>query len=551
MLRETDQVSLDAGEDGRAPIHSARRATGVGEGGATRRRCQRRSGLVTSLDPARGSAELEPRPHWQIPELNRECVLHRPHAKSILKKISLSIEIMNFFIKILKKIFPKKVFNLRHFFYAWYGAHKYSHPSKELFVIGITGTSGKSTSVLFLRQVLESAGYKVGSLSTIDFYIAGENKLNDQKMTMLGKMQTQKYLREMVDAGCDIAIVETTSEGRVQYRHKFIAYDLMVLTNLYPEHIESHGSFENYKKAKIDIFVDASTYFHGGKTIEKIGFKNLQKGCCSELPKVALLNGDSKYAQEFIEGAVFDTIYTFGTKKSNLESIDGQFKLSEISVDKKGLHFKIDDQSFDPVIYGEHNAWNCAVAVSIAKILNIDPEITKKAVNRLKNAPGRNEFIEEAEEHGFSVIVDYAFEPGAMKALYQVVELLEPERIIHVFGSTGGGRDIKRRFTVGEFVGEKADICIVTDEDPYDDDPMEIIDDVARAALEAGKVEDETLFKVLDRKQAIKKAIELAKKGDMILITGKGSEQRMCVAGGKMIPWDDREIARTSLKTIN
>src|SRR3989338_1000635 len=154
----------------------------------------------------------------------------------------------------LKKIIPKKVLNLRHLFFAWYGAYKYAFPSEDLLVIGITGTSGKSSTTYFLRQMLEVQGFKVGSLSTIDFYVAGGNKLNDQKMTMLGKYKIQKYLRQMVDKKCDIAIVETTSEGRVQHRHRFINYDMMMLTNLYPEHIESHGSFENYKQAKLDLF---------------------------------------------------------------------------------------------------------------------------------------------------------------------------------------------------------------------------------------------------------------------------------------------------------
>ena len=148
----------------------------------------------------------------------------------------------------IRKLFPKPIRNLWHLLLAWFGAVKYRHPSEKILVIGITGTSGKSSTIFFLRQLLEDSGYKVGSLSTIDFYIAGESKLNDQKMTMLGRMQIQKYLRLMVDKGCQIAIVETTSEGAVQYRNRFINYDLMVLTNLYPEHIEAHGSFENYKR---------------------------------------------------------------------------------------------------------------------------------------------------------------------------------------------------------------------------------------------------------------------------------------------------------------
>ena len=419
----------------------------------------------------------------------------------------------------VKKLIPKKLLNLRHLFWAWYGAFKYHHPSEELMVIGITGTSGKSTTAYLLRQILESASMRVGSLSTIDFYVAGEEKLNDQKMTMLGKMQIQKYLREMVDKKCDVAIVETTSEGRVQYRHSFINYDMMALTNLYPEHIDSHGSFEAYKQAKLDIFEYVAN--HKSKIINQ-----------KSIGKTAIVNGNSEYKDEFLQFD-FDKKIIFGTNILNQQTKND------------GLHFEIENHKLQAPMYGEHNIYNIVGAVTIARELNISWEVIEKAVSSFKNVPGRNEFISEAKEKGFDVIVDYAFEPVAMEKLYQVVDLLKPTgKIIHVFGSTGGGRDKDRRFKLGEMIGKRAAICIVTDEDPYEDDPIEIIDDVASAVTKQGKELEKNVFKILDRKEAIGKAVEMAEKGDLILITGKGSEQGMCVAGGKMIVWDDRKIVR-------
>lgn len=417
----------------------------------------------------------------------------------------------------LKKILPKFIKNFIHIFYAWYGAFKYKHASEELMVIGITGTTGKSSVIHFLRQVLESAGYKVGSLSTVDFYVGGEEKLNDQKMTMLGKMQIQKYLREMVDKKCDIAIVETTSEGRLQHRHRFINYDMMILTNLYPEHIESHGSFENYKKAKLDIF----------KYVSKC--KSKKNG------KIAIVNGESEYADEFLQ-------YNFDQKI--------KYQISDIRylISKAGLDFEYKGYKFNAPLFGKHNIENLVGVINIVRAMDMPWQEIQNAVEKLTSPPGRIEFIKEAENKGFQVIVDYAFEPGAIKSLYSVVELLKPKRIIHVFGSTGGGRDIERRFTVGEFVGKRADICIITDEDPYDDDPMSIINDVASAVEKTGKKMGDNLFKVLNRKDAIAKAVEMAQEGDLILVTGKGSEQKMCVAGGKMTPWDDRQIVRDNIK---
>ncbi|MFA7244855.1 MAG: UDP-N-acetylmuramyl-tripeptide synthetase [Candidatus Magasanikbacteria bacterium] len=424
--------------------------------------------------------------------------------------------------KIVKKLIPKKILNLRHLFFAWLGAFKYHHPSEELIVIGITGTSGKSTTAYLLRQILESAGMRVGSLSTIDFYVAGEEKLNDQKMTMLGRMQIQKYLREMVDKKCDVAIVETTSEGRLQYRHSFINYDMMILTNLYPEHIDSHGSFEAYKQAKLDIFEYVENY--KSKIINK-----------KSIGKTAIVNGNSEYKDEFLQFN-FDKKIIFGTNILNQQTKND------------GLHFEIENHKLQAPMYGEHNIYNIAAAIAVARDFDIIWDVIIKAVSHFKNVPGRNEFISEAKEKGFDVIVDYAFEPVAMEKLYQVVALLKPTgKIIHVFGSTGGGRDKDRRFKLGEMIGKRSDICIVTDEDPYEDDPQEIIDDVATAVSKQGKEINKNLLKILDRKEAICKAVEMAEKGDLILVTGKGSEQGMCVAGGKMIAWDDRKIVREFL----
>lgn len=437
---------------------------------------------------------------------------------------------------LIKKYIPKRVLNLRHWFFALVGALYYRNPSNELLVIGVTGTSGKSTTIFLLRTALEAAGYRVGSLSTIDFYIAGENKLNDQKMTMLGKMKTQKYLREMVDKNCDIAIVETTSEGAVQYRHTFINYDFMILTNLYPEHIESHGSFENYKQAKLSIFK------HVGKSRRK------KLGNSEEpVPKIALVNGDSIHAPDFLNAGKFDRRYAFGRGERMVEDIEQYFTISEVRSESTGISFSFNTTRVAPHIYGVHNAENCAIALCILSILGVSSEKIRDITLRLENAPGRTEFIHEAEPHGFQVIVDYAFEPKAIEALYSIVSELSPKRIIHVFGSTGGGRDKSRRFSVGEYVGRHADIVVVTDEDPYDDDPLEIMRDVSGAVEKKGKVPGKNLFIIEDRREAVERAVAMAESGDIVLVTGKGSEQGMCIAGGRMILWDDREVVRSAL----
>jgi UDP-N-acetylmuramoyl-L-alanyl-D-glutamate--2,6-diaminopimelate ligase len=449
--------------------------------------------------------------------------------------------------QLIKKYIPKSVLNLRHLFFAWYGAVRYGHPSNELLVIGVTGTSGKSTTVFLLRTMLEAAGYRVGSLSTIDFYIAGEDTLNDQKMTMLGKTRIQKYLRQMVDKKCDIAIVETTSEGAVQYRHVGINYDLMILTNLYPEHIDSHGSFEKYKQAKISIFEHASRYGRKKKNAHKLGFDMLAQED-GTISKIALVHGDSVHTPDFFSAGPFDQRYAFGVGDRHFESVDHHFRVSDVRPESDGISFVFDGTRLSVPLYGVHNAQNCAIAFSVLLLLGASGADIRTLARVCTNAPGRNEFISEAESYGFRVIVDYAFEPKAIEALYTVVAEIQPKRIVHVLGSTGGGRDVSRRFSVGEYVGKHADIVFVTDEDPYDDDPVQIMRDVAGAVEKKGKNPGKDLFIIEERREAIERAIMMAEAGDIVLITGKGSEQGMCVAGGVIIPWDDRVEVRRALE---
>lgn len=390
--------------------------------------------------------------------------------------------------------------NSLHIFFAWWGMLRYLFPSRKLLIVGVTGTSGKSSTIYFSRQILEAAGYRVGALSTIEFCIAGTCRPNDKKMTMLGRTAIQRFLRQMVRERCDVAIIEMTSEGYIQHRHRGINVDTIVLTNLYPEHIEAHGGFENYKAAKVGLFRFVSNC-HRKKLFGK------------RIPKTAIVNTENSFAEEFLTLPFDRTIrYTHA-------------------------------DALPTSLPGEHTAINVAAALSIARSLGVSEEALKQGVVKLTGAPGRIESIIEAEKRGFRVIVDYAFEPVAMRALYDVVTAMKPSRIIHVFGGTGGGRDRERRNILGQYIGERADICIVTNEDPYDDDPIAIIDEVADAVAATGKRESVDLFRVPDRRDAILKALSLARAGDVILITGKGSEQGI-VTHGRIIPHDDRAVVR-------
>jgi UDP-N-acetylmuramoyl-L-alanyl-D-glutamate--2,6-diaminopimelate ligase len=453
----------------------------------------------------------------------------------------------------------RRLRNILHFFYALYGAIRYRFPSRELFVIGITGTSGKSTTAYLLRQMLEAAGYTVGSLSTIDFYIAGKDQLNDQKMTMLGRGANHMYLRKMVDAGCTIAIVETTSEGALQHRHRFINYDTFIFTNLYPEHLEAHGGFEPYKQCKLDILSYAARCKYKFRMVTS----DLMKVCLPYeskekvvIPKTLIAPLNNEHVEDVVRTG-FDRVFLFGrndepvyVSKEHLEAADGSAFAQHVTVTAKGVAITFEKRSVTVPMYGEHNAQNVLAVCATAVSLGVPWRIIFDAIAQFHNVPGRVEFIAEAEDSGFQIIVDYAFEPVALTALYTIVDLIDPKRVIHVCGSTGGGRDISRRPKIGEIAGTKADIIIVTNEDPYDEDPMGIIDAVAAGAIEVGKVLGESVHTILDRTEAIRTAISYAQPGDLVLVTGKGSEQGIMVAGGTMIPWDDREVVRSILREL-
>lgn len=422
----------------------------------------------------------------------------------------------------VRKFIPTLILLLYHWLLAKTAAFVFGFPSEKMIVIGITGTSGKSTTVHFLGQMLEAAGKKVGWASTVSFKVGRQERLNDKKMTTLGRFQTQKFLRQMVKAGCEYAIVETSSQGIVQFRHAGINYDVAVLTNLWPEHLEAHGGFENYKRTK-------------GKFFKFVAKSSRKKLAGKVIHKSFVVNIDNEHAPHFLSLARGNVI-KFG--------VDTE----EVKLSADGSEFSWEDQPAFIKPIGLPNVYNAVAAASIMKALNFSTGDIIGAMKKIRAVPGRLEAIDEGQD--FTVIVDYAFEPRALAALYETVRLLPHRRIIHLLGSAGGGRDIARRPLLGKLAGQKADIVIVTNEDPYDDGPRMIIEQVAEGARQAGKIEEQNLFLILERGAAIKRAIGLAGRGDLVLITGKGCEPVMAAARGRLVPWDDREEARKAIRGI-
>lgn len=440
---------------------------------------------------------------------------------------------------LLKKLLPSALFDLYHFALAKLAALRYGNPSEKMVIIGVTGTNGKSTVCNMVAAILEGAGFRVGLTTTVNFKIAEKEWLNDTKMTMLGRSRLQKLLAEMAAAGCDYAVIETSSEGIKQHRHAGVHYDAAVFTNLTPEHLESHGGFDNYKLAKGELFAK----------LERDPMKRL-KGRL--IPKVAVANLDSPHAPYFL-GFKVNQKYGFlaerkGENKDRLKFAEWPLaivKALNVELTSEGSSFTVRGVPFSLRMLGMFNVENGLAAISVGLSQGIALETMSAALAKMRVVPGRIEPIALGQD--FAVIVDYAPEPESFRRLYEVVAMLPKRRVIHVLGSTGGGRDKSRRPILGRLAAEGADVVIVTNEDPYDDDPMRIIEDVAAGAREKGKVDGVNLFAMLDRGAAMEKAVSLAAAGDLVLVTGKGAEQAMCVAGGKKIPWDDRDKLRQAI----
>jgi len=420
----------------------------------------------------------------------------------------------------------------------WFG-----NPSNKLIVIGVTGTNGKSTTVRLISDVLERTGHQVGALSTIEIKLPGQTKLNNLKMTMPGRFYIQKFLKNLVNKGGRYAVIETSSQGIQQYRHLGINYDVAVFTNLTPEHIESHGSFAKYQKAKSKLFSHLT--------------KRKKKKINGEIiNKKIIVNFDDKQANFFLQFPA-DQKITYGLNSG------ADIYAQKISLTPEQTEFYLADTFFSSKLIGKYNLYNLLATIATTKALDIDTEVIKHAIFNPKQIPGRLEFI--VNDKGFEVLIDYAPEPESMRQLYETLKLFDKKRIIHVLGSAGGGRDKSRRPILGQIAIQNADIIIITNEDPYDEDPQTIIDQVAKGAKDYLKKlsAQETLknsdhgpelpriYKILDREQAIKKALALAEQEDLILITGKGCEQAICITDGKKIPWDDRAVVKNLLKDTN
>lgn len=397
---------------------------------------------------------------------------------------------------------------LAPYHYAWvlFSTLWYRHPARRLTVVGITGTKGKSSVAEMLYTILTAAGHKTALAGTIHFAIGAEFRPNLFKMTLPGRGFIQKFLAEALQKDCTHAVVEITSEATLQYRNFGLDLDALIFTNLQKEHIESHGSYEKYFKAKLSI---GESLVHSPKR-----------------PRTLVANADDEHGSAFLALPVENPI-----PFSIAEAKDTQVR-------EDGVIFLYNNTEFSLPQPGVFSIMNALAAVKAAHALGVPLETCAQALAKLMRIEGRVERISEGQD--FLAVVDYAHTPDSLRALYTA---FENKRKICVLGNTGGGRDAWKRPEMAKIAEEFCAEVILTNEDPYDEDPQKILDEMAH-----GMGKKPTI--IMDRREAIRHALALARTDDAVLISGKGTDPYIMGAHGTKTPWSDARVVREELRKL-
>ena len=419
---------------------------------------------------------------------------------------------------ILKALLPIYHSMLAHLANIYYGT-----PSNELFVIGVTGTAGKSTTVMMLSHILNSVGKKTGYVTTIGSSDGTDTFMNTQGLSMPGGPTLQKNLHDFFSKGCKYVVIEATSEGLAQNRHLGINFKAALFTNLSPAHLDSHGGFENYRTAKGKLFESLD----GGGII----------GVNTDDPNY-------QYFLSFNAGKKFGT----STREDRLPQTSVPvIRAINIAVGDK-INFKVENTYFELNLKGSFNISNALLAIGMAQYIGVPLEESSEALRTFGTVPGRMETI--PNKKSLTIIVDYAPEPEPLEQSLRTASILEHGKLIHVFGATGGHRDVAKRFEFGKISAKFADTIIITNDDVYDSSQEEIAENI-KAGIEQVNLQERKVTDIIveyDRRLAFKKALDIAESNDLILITGKGSEQFLVLPGDKRINWDDRKVIKELLE---
>lgn len=394
-------------------------------------------------------------------------------------------------------------------------------PARDMKVIGITGTNGKTTTSYMVHRMLTEAGYKVGLMTTVAYGVGNDIKPQIHHMTNVPVPELVSRLKWMKSEGVEWLVLETTSHALAQNRVWGIPYSVAVMTNITHEHLDMHGTFENYRDAKRKLFKLANSNKKGLRT--------------------GVINADDPSAKLFKKDIAKPVMYGVGS---------GDLRAKSIKLTTKGSKYKAiyGDKEIDIVcnIPGQFNVSNSLAAVGVGGVLGLTAEQISKGIASLKRVEGRMDPIDEGQD--FSVIVDFAHTPDSFEKLFKDLKPSVKGRLIVMFGSAGR-RDQAKRAIQGRLAGKYADEVVITEEDDRDVDGMEIMKMIATGAEGAGKKQGRDLFLVHNRSEAISFALGRAKKGDTVLLLGKGHEKTIERADGEH-NWDEISEARRVLKKL-
>ncbi|MFC1651619.1 Mur ligase family protein [Patescibacteria group bacterium] len=453
----------------------------------------------------------------------------------------------------LKKLIPKPLLLFYHKLVGLLAAFTYRFPGRKLKIIGVTGTNGKTTTLNLIAKILEEHGKKVGMISTAIMKVGEKSWLNESKMTSLDPFSLNKFLRKLKRKRIPYALLEVSSHALEQSRFLGVPFDVGVFTNLSPEHLDYHKDLDEYREAKEKLFYNVQDSKQKPNT-----------------PKALIINGDDesfeyfnryqadrKYTYEILDKERKEVVkYKRGKKPLNQEqkikfpTTEGEDLLiaKDIKLEPNKTTFNLETKEFNGKITthlsGIFNIQNTLAAIAVGLSQNIPLTTIQKALMKIKGVPGRLETIENNKD--ITIIVDYAHTPDALRNVYATIKPLIKNRLITVLGACGD-RDKTKRPKLGSLAALYADFVIIADEDPYTEDPAKIRAEVIDGVVKGNKEENKNFWEIANRKKAIQFALKKARKGDVVMITGKGCEQLM-IKGKKKIPWDDRKVVREALK---
>ncbi len=403
----------------------------------------------------------------------------------------------------------------------------YDNPATQLCTIGVTGTDGKTTSCNLISTLLDTAGKSNGLMTTANFKLHGQEWENTTRQSTLEALEIQQMLRRMVDTGMKYAVIEVTSHGLELQRVRGCAFDIGVVTNITHEHLDFHGTIENYRKAKARLF----------EMLDPSRDKDLG------IKPVAILNRDDS-SYDALKPYCRVPVLDYGLDRlASIRAVDIQLHATNtlFRTILPDTEINIETQ-----LVGQFNVSNCLAAIATAYALGVNPADIARGLAGVTGVTGRMERVDAGQP--FTVIVDYAHTPDSLEKVLNILRPLTTGKLLLVFGSAGE-RDIQKRPIMGQIAAQLSDFFVITDEDPREEKREQILREIAIGAENIGKHEGSDFLCIADRTQAIAAAFHRAQAGDTVLLAGKGHEQSIII-GREKIPWDDRRVAREQLKAL-